>query len=187
MLSRVYYALRLCWQYRKQLHNYAINPALQLPTIVSLTPAQLAAANVKGLILDFDGVLAAHAEPEPCAPAITWLKNLGNFPIYILSNKPLPERVAFFRQQFPQINFIVAARKKPYPEGVKEIISLSKLPPDQLLLIDDRLGTGIVLAVSQGLQARLIMQPYTNFAKRPLREGGFMLLRALERVWLALL
>lgn len=184
MLYRIFYALRLCWHYRKQLHEYAINPALQLPTLLRLTREQLEKGGVQALILDYDGVLASHAEPQPYPETITWLKKLGNFPIFILSNKPSAERQIFFQQQFPGIRFIVAKRKKPYPDGVKEIIDLANLAPSQIMLIDDRLATGIVLAISMGLQARLISNPYRDFSKRPVREGCFVLLRMLERTLL---
>lgn len=185
MLARISYSLKICWKYRAQVAKYATDPQLQLPTILSLTRDSLVDSGVKALILDFDGVLASHAEPQPRAEVVLWLQTMAGFPdfrMYILSNKPRPERLEFFAQYFPQIKFIVAPRKKPYPDGIQEIIRLSNLKPQQLLLIDDRIAIGMALAASTGIQARLITKPYINLAKRPLRELGFMFLRSLERI-----
>lgn len=182
MLSRIIYSIQICWKFRTQLCQYYRDPKLQLVSILQLTSNDLQTAGVKGLILDFDGVLAAHAEPQPRPEVVQKLLEFAAFPMFVLSNKPLPSRIEFFAQHFPQTKFIVAPRKKPYPDGVQEIIRLSNLQPQQLMLLDDRLAIGMVLAISTGIQARWITHPYINLARRPVREMGFILLRAIERL-----
>lgn len=186
MLSRICYTLKTAWDYRAQLKSYALNPKLQLAKITELGSAALRAQKVQALILDFDGVLASHAEPIPRPEVIEWLKvMLQDFvgtKIYIWTNKPTVERQAYFSQDFPELVFVMAKRKKPYPDGIRQILQHSGLMPEQLLLVDDRLTTGILAAVSCNIQAYWLTKPYISFWTRPLRELWFVYLRWLERV-----
>jgi len=186
MLSRILYSLRIFWRYRARLKSYLLNPQLQLANVSLLSIKLVQQRDVEAIALDFDGVLASHGESQPRAEAISWLKDLQQKfeprKIYILSNKPTPVRQAYFMQNFPEIGFIVAKRKKPFPDGIEEILRDSGLRPDQLLLVDDRLGTGIVGAISCGIQAYWITKPYINLRARPVRELFFVGLRWFERL-----
>lgn len=186
MLSRIVYAIKAFWCNRTQLKQYAAARDLQLASIVNLTPQNLTDRGIEALVLDFDGVLAAHAELRPRADVVQWLNTFAQefapHKIYILSNKPTAERQAYFKQNFPDITFIVAKRMKPYPDGLQQILLTSGLLPNQLLLVDDRLGTGILATIISGIQGYWITQSITNFYARPLRETWFMLLRHIERL-----
>lgn len=182
MLSRICYAMRMCWKYRAQLRKYVTDPALQLPTIHDLNKNDLPALGLKALIIDYDGVMAAHGALQPRADVVQWLQKFAEYPMFVLSNKPLPERLAYFQSNFPHMHFVIAPRKKPYPDGVQEIIRLSNLEPQQILLLDDRLATGIVVAIDTGVQARWITRPYIDLVQRPVQETWFIMLRTLERL-----
>ena len=143
---------------------------------------------IKVLVLDFDGVLGAHAEPEVQQEVKLWLEQVnqsfGAENIFILSNKPTTERSRYFSEHFPGINFITAQRKKPYPDGIQAIIQRTGLDSKYLLVVDDRLLTGVLAGVISNVQARWITKPYQNFNKRPIREVFFHILRKLEKyVW----
>ena len=185
MLSRIRYALSKYWQNRAQLQRYCFSPELQLTSVLDLSVADLTALGIKALVLDFDGVLASHAEPEPRAEVAYWLNKLQRdfapHQIYILSNKPTRERQNYFAKNFPGIIFIIAARKKPYPDGLQQIVTLSGLAAGQVLLIDDRLATGILAVIISGVRGLWLTKPYTNFVVRPMVETWFMCLRGLER------
>lgn len=185
MLSRIHYAIKACWLYRKQLKLCMTNPKLNTTSILNLTPNEIFERGVSALVLDFDGVLASHAEQIPRDDVVVWLKNFiagfDGHKIYILSNKPTKLRLDYFAQFFPEIRFIIAKRKKPYPDGLLQVIADSGLQPAEILLVDDRLATGIVAAMSTGVQYIWINKPYTDFCSRPVRESFFMFLRNLER------
>jgi uncharacterized protein len=142
------------------------------------------------LVLDFDGVLAAHGDITPLPEIQIWLGHcvatFGAGRVFILSNKPMPQRLAYFQQNFPEIKFIRAKRKKPYPDGLQQIIAITKTQAHKIMLVDDRLLTGILAACITGVQSTYITNPYTNLKQQPLAELFFMLLRGAERglVWL---
>lgn len=189
MLSRIIFALQQGWRYRVQLSKYCTDPQFQLPTIFALSPELLQVRHVKVLVLDYDGVLAAHGEPVPRSEAVAWLNQVqaefGLVKIYILSNKPKLERLEYFQQKFPEIIFVIAPRKKPYPDGLLQIVADAQVKPEQVLLLDDRLGTGILAAILAGTQALLITKPYVNVHGQTFKESGTGLLRWLEKTALS--
>lgn len=191
MLDRICYGITAAWQYRAQLKRYMADPALQIAEITQLTPQYFLQHNVTALTLDFDGVLASHAEPDPRPEVLEWLRacilTLPDIKFYILSNKPTEERLEYFKIHFPQIIFVIAAQKKPYPAGLQQIADLAKCSVGRVMLVDDRLTTGVLAAVLAGAQACWINASYTNFLKRPIRESFFFMLRSLERLFVRLI
>lgn len=185
MIKRVCYALRMSWLYRSALGNYVNNKKLQTPRLLALDPKQLKAEGIAVLGIDFDGVLASHGE-ESLAPEVgEWLKDalgvFGKTSIFILTNKPTETRLTLF-QQFG-IDCIQGVRKKPYPDGIIQILERTQMPAQSVLLLDDRLLTGILAAELAGIKARWVTEPYINLKKRPFSELFFMGLRKLE-YWL---
>lgn len=189
MILRTFYAITHAWRYRNQLRLFMQTPQLQLANITNLSPVQMQHLGIEVLVLDFDGVLAAHGEPEPREEVYLWLqKFMQESPacrIFILSNKPTAVRVEYFQQHFPNIGFIIAKRKKPYPDGMEQIVEAAKVDAAKVLLVDDRLCTGILATCIAGTRALWITKPYINFKARPFAEAGFMFLRWLERILLS--
>ncbi len=189
MLSRIFYAIREGWHFRAQLSRYCTDPKLQLPSIFELTPAFIQQQGIKVLVLDYDGVLAAHGEPIPRTEAVVWLekakKQFMLDKIYILSNKPKLERLEYFQSNFPEISFVIAARKKPYPDGLQQILLDAQVKPTQALLLDDRLCTGILAATIVGVQALFITKPYINLKGQTFKELGTKFMRWLEKTSLS--
>lgn len=185
MNLRFIYTLTAAWRLRASLRRYIYDPKLQLSTIMQLIPEELLVRGASALALDYDGVLAAHGEPEPRPEVLDWLRRfISQFAphnIYILSNKPTLERQQFFQQHFPAVKFIIAKRKKPYPDGLQQILADANLQPQQLLLVDDRLCTGILVTAIVGTQGLWVTKPYINFKFHPLIEAGIMALRWLEK------
>lgn len=185
MLLRTLYAIKESWHFRTQLKRYLLDASLQVASVRDLQLSVLRAHNIQALVLDYDGVLAAHGEPTPRPENTTWLQEFSRayapHKIFILSNKPNPERIAYFQQNFPTITFVKATRKKPYPDGLQQIMTLTGLPAAQIMLVDDRLCTGILAALITGVQGVWVTVPYINLRNRPFAESGFMFLRWLER------
>jgi HAD superfamily phosphatase (TIGR01668 family) len=187
---RAIFAIKQAWHFRAQLKRYIFDPNLQLANVREITPEYLNQRGVAALVLDYDGVLAAHGSPTPRADVIAWLQDLTRayapHKIYILSNKPTFERAEFFAQHLPEIIFVKAKRKKPYPDGLEQILAMSGLSASQILLVDDRLLTGVLATLIAGTQACWITKPYVDLRARPLAEGGIMFLRWIERTALSI-
>lgn len=185
MLARIFYTIAGCWRERRELAQFLSDPSLQVRKVIDLAPHDLFGHDVQALVLDFDGVLASHAESEPREEVRLWLKDFARqfapYKIYILSNKPTAERQAYFQKHFPEIRFIVAKRKKPYPDGMQQIMAESGMAAHRLLLVDDRLAMGVLEAISVGVQGCWVTQPYIDLHARPFKESIFICLRWLER------
>jgi predicted HAD superfamily phosphohydrolase YqeG len=110
----------------------------------------------------------------------------GEERIFILSNRPVPVRADYFHRVFPGIRFVSGVRKKPFPDGLLRIMELSGAVPGQVVMLDDRLLTGVLGACLAGVGVIYITAPYVSLAHRPLHESFFMLLRILERGFITL-
>src|SRR4029078_5475879 len=122
---RWFYAIKQAWLQRKNLKSFMVNQAKQIHSLEEITAQRLDNANIAILVLDFDGVLAAHDSMEPSEEAKNWLKKLcleiGESRIAIFSNKPKSARIAYFTEHFPSIFMLYGVRKKPYPDGLMTI------------------------------------------------------------------
>ena len=152
----------------------------------SISPEDLNESGVTVLALDFDGVLAPHGRPEPIREATDWLSRcssvFGEHCIFILSNKPTRARCDWFNSHFPGIRFISGVRKKPYPDGLLKVIEQSQAKPDAVMLVDDRLLTGVLATCLAGTRVTYINRPYTDICRKPLQEIFFATLRTVERI-----
>ena len=187
MIYRTIYTLVQSWRYRKELAGYANASNLQVASIVDLSPQALLEDGIKGLIIDFDGVLAAYAKEQPVAEVERWLhlccSCFSQDKIFILSNKPTLTRKQYFAGNFPKINFIIAKHKKPFPYSILHILQTTELLSKELLVIDDRLCTGILAAIISKSRGYLITKPYIDYTFCPIREKLTVMLRSFEQ-WL---
>lgn len=185
ILYRMAYATQMAWRHRKALRAYRQDPALQCAGLRDLDPLALRTQGIQALALDFDGVLASHGElgvhPEIESCLNNFMQIFGADRIFVLSNKPSAARADYFAGRYPGVRWIFAPRKKPYPDGLQEILALTGLAAEQLMMVDDRLLTGILAALIAKTRACYISDPYIDLAKRPLTELFFMGLRKLER------
>ncbi|MBI2792779.1 MAG: HAD family hydrolase [Gammaproteobacteria bacterium] len=182
---RWFFAMKNAWLQRKNLKRFMTDPGKQIHSLEEITAQRLDKANIAILVLDFDGVLAAHDSMEPSQEAQAWLKKLcleiGETRIAIFSNKPKSGRITYFSKNFPSILMLYGVRKKPYPDGLMDIAEYKGVTPDRVMLLDDRLLTGMLatcLAYTQGWYFR---PPKTDYCRRPIRETFFSFLRVFER------
>lgn len=155
-------------------------------SILTADPQSLRADGIEVLALDFDGVLSPHGCAAPIPPAEEWLNRcvgvFGGDRLFILSNKPTPERKQWFDRHFPAIRFISGVRKKPFPDGLKKIGELARVPLSSILMVDDRLLTGCLAAIAAGARPCYIREPFVSFRHNTVAEAFFMLLRIAERL-----
>lgn len=159
--------------------------------ILELDPNKLRMAGVEAVALDFDGVLAHHGAPEPIPAAVAWMEQcetvFGGNSMFILSNKPTDARRQWFAAHFPAMRFISGVRKKPYPDGLNKTAELAGVPLSSILMVDDRLLTGCLAALSAGAKPCYIRHPSVSFKSRPVAELFFWSLRTLERLFVRLI
>ncbi|MHA7840802.1 MAG: YqeG family HAD IIIA-type phosphatase [Gammaproteobacteria bacterium] len=181
-MIRFLYTLKQAWQHRQQLAHIRRQGQ---PSINDLSLEKLQQQGIKALLLDFDGVLANHGEMQPHQSILPFLKKacqyFGEHRLFILTNQPNKLRAHYFKTHFPTITFIQGFPKKPYPEAIHYVLSLTHLNPAACLLVDDRLLTGCLLACITGIHAQYITVPLINYKKHGILECFFQGLRLLER------
>jgi predicted HAD superfamily phosphohydrolase YqeG len=152
----------------------------------AVNPERIKESGVTVMALDFDGVLAPHGRSEPIPEAAKWLSTccscFGEDHIYILSNKPTDERRAWFSSNFPGIRFISGVRKKPYPDGLLKVIEQSGARGEEVMLLDDRLLTGVLATCLAGTMITYINKPYIDIRGNPVQEMFFASIRAVEQI-----
>lgn len=188
-LARLWFTLRMGYRYRQALAQiYRTTPPQQ--QLCQLSPRELKQQGITVIVLDFDGVLAAHGESQPTKEIHHWLQAciqcFGAQQVFVLSNKPLASRIAHFNCHYQGVRYITAVRKKPYPDGLTTIMALTKQSSHQVMLIDDRLLTGALAACLANVSVTYITYPYVQLSKRPLPEIFFLVLRSLERQLISL-
>ena len=185
MTNRIIYAVAMAFRYRKALSAYRRDKALQRQSILTLDPVHLRAAGIKIIALDFDGVLASHGATEIGLEIRNWLNRcihiFGPGHVFILTNKPSTERANYFSAHFSSVEFIFPKRKKPYPDTILSILQKTQVSPSELLVVDDRLLTGILAAIIAGVRGCYIVEPLVDLHKHLLSELFIMSLRKLER------
>ncbi len=181
MLKRLIYTLN---QMRKHRHALAVaNQQARHGHAAQISAQQLKKQGINVLVLDFDGILAYHGANRPLPVMQHWLREcvqvFGTKNIFILSNKPMLQRRAYF--QTHGIRFITGVAKKPYPDGLHAIQRLTQQPAQAIALVDDRLLTGVLASVIAGSRPVYVPQAYADFRQRPVKETFFLTLRWAER------
>jgi len=188
MIKRIGYTLGMAWRHRKMLKPYRYEKALQSEGILNCDPNLLKTRGIKVIALDLDGVLTPYGEIEVSQEIDSWLNFcigiFGEGNVFILTNKPTSERLNYFSKHFKGITLILPKRKKPYPDGIQQILQIAKVSPPELLMVDDRLLTGVLAAIVAGSSACYITKPLISLTKRPLPELFFIGLRKMERFFI---
>jgi len=185
LFNRFFYTLSMLYQQRQAIAKVYRATPRNYPT-VQICPHHLKQQGIEVLVLDFDGVLAEYGTSQPHLQLNSWLteciKIFGANHVFILSNQPSPDRINYFEQHFAGVRFIGSVRKKPYPDGLEKIMHLTQKKSETLILIDDRLLTGVLAACTAKINIIYITCPYTNLSKQPIPECFFIALRFLERL-----
>lgn len=182
-MKRYFYTTQKAIKHRKQLGKIKNQGH---GSVHDVDLEKLKASGIETLVFDFDGVLSGHGEPIPHETAKPILQKsceiFGKGHVFILSNKPTQTRDDYFKQHFPEIEFIIANRKKPYPDGIKTIIEKTGSPANKVALIDDRLLTGALASCITNAVAVYIDKPKINHKHQPISEMLFWVIRKIEKL-----
>jgi len=189
VFPRIGFALRQTWCQRRALTVLRTQHAIH--HVCELSPHRLQQLGIEVLVLDFDGVLAAHGEIQPHPTVREWLatlcRTLPPNKIFLLSNKPFRQRLAYLQQHYPALTCVTGVAKKPYPHGLHWIANHTGIAPQHIALVDDRLCTGMLACALAGTQGIYLRQPLVNYAARPVQESYFQMLRKIENLGIRLL
>jgi len=180
---------RLVYMVKQAIRHRCALPPTDNCVVAGVEQVDFRAWHVKGIraiVFDFDGVLAAQDRLSPDAKgadALTKAVNVFGDWVFILSNQPSPLRIQKTRSLFPRIPFIIASRKKPYPDGLLEIVKITGCLPEQVMLIDDRLLTGGLAAQIAQTQFCYIKYAVTAFTKQPFTEAIWLFVRLVEKMF----
>ena len=184
LLSHILYTIRMAVRFRASLSRILREATFKPPWEISIQRLRL--TGVKVIVLDFDGVLAPYGDDQPSALMLGWLnrciKQFGEANVFILSNNPSPARIEFFREHFARVQWLTGFRLKPYPDGLEWAISFRNVTPREVLLIDDRLMTGVLCACIAQIGVYYVRRPIVALSRHPSREFFFMVLRGMERL-----
>ena len=114
LFKRTLFSLRML-----HCHRHALAEIYQTSShscqLCQIPPLTLKQKGVTILVLDFDGVLAAHGEAYPTEELQPWLHEcvdtFGSKHVFVLSNKPSPNRIAYFNHHYPSIQYITEVKK----------------------------------------------------------------------------
>lgn len=173
------------WFYRKSLHWFWLNHAAT--SVVKINCQTLKDEGVEVLVLDFDGVLSVHGKNAVELTEVDqWLRQavtvFGENRVFILSNNPNLHRKAQLEKQYPEIVFVVPFRKKPFTDGLAWVRDQTGVCYQKMLMVDDRLLTGVLSAVLHQSRAIYITEPYVDFEHSWLYEMSMRIVRRMEKL-----
>lgn len=111
---------------------------------------------IQGVILDVDDTLTTKNSPRVAAAVLNWLKltEQQGFACIIVSNNHYPEHIAHISQRLG-IPAIARARK-PLSNGFRWALKELDLPPEQVVVVGDRLLTDILGGARMGMKTCLV-------------------------------
>ena len=185
MCNRFFYIFRMLIKKRVCLKAVLSNSDNFVHCIRELSCHYLMQYRIKLLVLDFDGVLSSHGKTRLTGSVSLWLTQLSNdFPlkqICIHSNNLFDSRIQYLENAFPDIEIIYFTQKKPYPHDLLNIVQRRKLKPQDILVVDDRLTSGILCACLIGARGLLITKPFIDYRAATIKEFFFTFVRFIER------
>lgn len=139
---------------RHRLHRW-FNPHWVYKSVADIDQDALAAAGIKGILLDLDDTLCPRDSGETPPEIRAWLEAAAQrFQLFIVSNNFSIERV----QAVSEALCIPAIHRaaKPRRGGIRHAMARLNLDRDELVLIGDRLLTDVVASRRAGIKAILV-------------------------------
>ena len=183
-LEKIVFAISESNDHRADLKKVLKDKTLSIQTLSDLDPKILYEQGIRVVVFDFDGVLTPHGdlviEAKDLLKLQAFCEVFTQPNILIWSNNPVPARMRFLQEHFPGVSWLDGV-DKPNPESLQRLIHAKGCDPKVVLMIDDRLLTGILAGILAGTQVRLVKKPKIRLKGNLSAELGFIILRAIER------
>ena len=142
-------------------------PKTMVHRVTDISPEDLKAKGIKGLILDIDNTLTTHDNPIPSDGVARWLDSMrdSGIQMLVLSNNHGPRVEPFAK--ILGLDFI-AEGKKPLTSGFQRCAAAMGLKKNQLCIIGDQIFTDVLGGNLYGCHSILVepIQPEsTTFFK----------------------
>jgi len=145
-------------------------------SVREVSPQELKARGIEGVILDLDNTLVLWHQEEMTAEVVAWLENLKEAGLKqcILSNSVLSKRSERIAARLGCPNVRMA--RKPARSGFKRAMEAMGTAPQETAIIGDQVFTDIWGGNRAGIYTILVQPihprefPYTRFVSRPLER-----------------
>jgi uncharacterized protein len=150
-------------------------------TTTHLTPELLAAAGLKGLVLDVDETLVPRTIKQLSDEIVPWFQSIQTVTpqIWLVSNNPSIPRIERIAKVL-NVPYIARAGK-PSRTQLRRAIESMNLPPEQVGMVGDRLFTDVLVGNRLGMYT-ILVEPMRHPKKRGssvVHRAEFWLSRAL--------
>lgn len=151
----------------------AFCPHRLVPTVTEITPDDLRANGVEGVILDLDNTLVRWQKEEMSEEILAWLESLkeAGFQLCILSNSILSRRSERIAERLGCPN--VRKARKPSRSGFHRAMEAMGTTPETTAIVGDQMFTDILGGNRSGVYTIMVnpIHPhefaYTRFVSRP--------------------
>lgn len=138
--------------------NQLINrfyPTWLVYDVLAITPQQLKANNIKGILLDVDNTIVEWDSTTVPQPVKMWIDRLlkEDIGVVLLSNNR-QKRIQVIAKQL-NVSFVSSA-KKPFKYGVLKGLALLNVPKEQVTIIGDQLFTDILVGTFVNVKTILV-------------------------------
>lgn len=189
-ICKWWFTLKHLWKCRSGFSEVIVDRQTPFSSLHQGRWSLLYKQGIRAVVLDFDGVLAPYGQIQPDSKwhqTIHDLNRIFSGEVYVLSNKPFSQRLTYLKHHFPSLKLIVGVRKKPYPDGLLAIQKQSQVPFESILMVDDRLLTGVLAALIVGARPDYVSPARVDYRQRLIPELWFQGLRWVERGLVGLL
>ncbi len=152
-----------------------LKPERLVATLAEIRPTDLAAAGVRGLIVDLDNTLVGYGRPAIEPQAAAWVREVreAGLGMVLLSNNTTG-RVRLVAGQLGLQGIDCAL--KPLPHGFRRALGLLGLSADAVRVVGDQLFTDVLGASLAGIRC-ILVEPLVAHD-----WPGTRILRSLERL-----
>lgn len=163
-----------------------LDNSIAITTLDEMTSEMIGSLGLKGLVVDFDGVLGGARSPHAAPIYIAWLQQRLQEGIKVAIHSNNPEQVGKERRErflhdLAGVLWMPTYPKKPSPSTLDYLKNRWRLRSQEIAMIDDRMLTGGLAAFRSNVSFFFVKEPVTDYQLAPVLETGFAALRLWER------
>lgn len=136
--------------------SFSFVPQYSFQSLEEISPELLKSAGVELLMMDLDNTISPYKVDVPSEGLLSWTEHMKSdgITLFIVSNSHSDSRVRVFAEAM-DIGFISRANK-PMTGGVRKVLRMFGLQPEQAALAGDQIFTDILVANRSGVVSLLV-------------------------------